>query len=287
MSGNDWKAVCSPAEQGRAGTSSRSGIVFRHSCLVVDIGNTSTSLGRFEHGRVVHRAHVPSALVSSVSVVGAKAALLRTIPAGGFDGAIMASVAPGREEVWRRLVKKTLGLDPLSVGPGMRMPFKIDYPRPSTIGADRLANACGGIVRYGSPLVVADFGTALTFDIISGAGAYVGGIIAPGLPMMTGYLHEKTALLPKIKLGGKCPELGRSTVGAMKIGASVGYRGIVRESVAHIEKTLGYPVRLCVTGGHARWVMRGLDMPFVMAPDLTLFGLGCLYELNRRPEKRR
>jgi len=158
---------------------------------------------------------------------------------------------------------------------------RIRYPEPATIGPDRLANACAALHQYGAPAIVADFGTALTFDVISGDGAYVGGAIAPGLPLMTDYLHEKTALLPRIRVRGPYGPIGKSTVGAMRIGAKVGYRGIVREIVTYLRQGLASPdVKLCATGGFARWTLAGLDMPFVFDPDLTLHGLLRIYRLN-------
>ena len=158
----------------------------------------------------------------------------------------------------------------------------IDYPKPATIGADRIANACGAVVRYGAPAIVADFGTALTFDVISRSHTYIGGVIVPGLPFMTDYLAEKTALLPRVKLHGVRGAVGRSTVSAMRIGAKVGYRGMVREIVGSIRKQIGPGgVSLVATGGQARWALADSDMPFKFAPDLTLFGLNVVYGLNR------
>ena len=106
---------------------------------------------------------------------------------------------------------------------------------PKTIGPDRLANAVAARQRFGAPVVVVDFGTAVTFDVVDAKGNYVGGIIAPGLAAMTDYLHEKTALLPKIKIREVKTAIGKSTEQAMLIGAVHGYRGLVRELIARIE----------------------------------------------------
>jgi len=172
-------------------------------------------------------------------------------------------------------------VEPLLVHHRLRLGVGVDYPKPSTIGADRLANACAACDLFGSPVIVADFGTAVTFDVIARGGTYVGGVIAPGLSMMTDYLAEKTALLPRVKLRGRCPGVGRSTAGAMRIGARVGYRGMVVEIVKHVKEAMGETdVALCATGGFARWALQGSDMPFHFRPDLTLYGLGRIYELN-------
>jgi type III pantothenate kinase len=144
-----------------------------------------------------------------------------------------------------------------------------------------LANASAAEARYGAPVIVADFGTALTFDVVSAEGAYVGGAIAPGLPLMVDYLAEKTALLPRIRLTGRCAGVGRSTPGAMRIGARIGYRGIVREIVGYLTDSMGgKKPRLCATGGYARWALAGLDLPFEFDRNLTFHGLIRIYGLN-------
>ena len=116
----------------------------------------------------------------------------------------------------------------------------IDYPKPATIGADRLANAIAAHARFGAPVVVVDFGTAVTFDVVDAAANYTGGIIAPGLSAMTDYLHEKTALLPRIKIAEPESVVGKNTRGAMLSGAVHGYRGLIAELVRQLKRELGY-----------------------------------------------
>ena len=106
-------------------------------------------------------------------------------------------------------------------------------------------------------------------------------LLAPGLPLMTRYLAEKTALLPLIDLKGACPDLGRSTAGAMRIGAKIGYRGMVREITAYLRKGLHLEkARLLATGGYARWALDGIGLRFKIDPELTLYGIGRIFELN-------
>ncbi len=114
----------------------------------------------------------------------------------------------------------------------------IDYPQPNTIGPDRLANAVAARHRFGAPVVVVDFGTAVTFDVVDRAGNYVGGIIAPGLAAMTDYLHEKTALLPRISIREVKSPIGKSTEQAMLVGAVHGYRGLIRELIMELKREL-------------------------------------------------
>ena len=244
-------------------------------CIVIDVGNTSTGIARYDRGRVSHVSHLNGGIRKSPK---ACAQALRRAMGKQVDGAVLGSVVPSVNSAWQRLVRRVAGVPLLIVRSGTPMPVRVDYPRPKTIGADRLANACAGVVRYGAPLIVADFGTALTFDVVTSDRRYVGGVIAPGLPLMTDYLYDRTALLPRLKLGGACPSIGRSTTGAMRIGAHIGYRGMVREIVRYLRKSLGGTPRLCATGGYARWAIDGLDMPFTIDPTLTLFGLGCIFE---------
>jgi type III pantothenate kinase len=175
-------------------------------------------------------------------------------------------------------------VDLLVVNASLPMNITVDYPDPGKIGADRLADACGGVARYGAPLVVADFGTALTFDVILPDNRYVGGVITPGLPLMTDYLCERTALLPRVELAGECPRMGRSTEEAMRIGAEVGYRGIVREIMTYLRQTAQVNFKLVATGGYAAWALRGMDMEYVIDESLTLFGLGYIFERVKSEE---
>ncbi len=154
----------------------------------------------------------------------------------------------------------------------------IDYPKPATIGADRLANAVGAAAFYGAPAVVVDFGTAVTFDVLAGSRRepkYVGGVIAPGLEAMTHYLHQRTALLPRIDLREPQSAIGRSTREAMLSGAVYGYRGLVRGILKELREQLGGPRRFPVvaTGGYAELIARGMPEIAQVHPNLTLEGL--------------
>lgn len=246
-------------------------------CVVIDVGNTSTNLALVDAGRVSRVAHVKGGIADDP--VACSEAVQRAAR-GGVQGAVLGSVVPKTNGLWADLLTRELGCAPLVVRAGLRMDVAIDYPQPRTIGADRLANACGGVAKYGAPLIVADFGTALTFDIVTRERCYIGGVIAPGLPLMTDYLHERTALLPRVPAGGVCPKIGRSTRGAIRIGAKIGYRGIVREIVAYLSETLGEGISLVGTGGFARWVLEGSQLPFIIDPHLTLFGLARIFEKN-------
>lgn len=241
--------------------------------LAVDIGNTSTAIGRWEGGRVTRVAHVDGGLrLRPAAVIRAVRAAAR----GGIDSVALASVVPAANAAWKTLVRRELGLPLLVISAKTPSPVRIDYPRPETIGADRLADAAGAADRYGVPVLVADFGTAFTAAVVTARRTWIGGVIAPGFPLMSDYLYERTAQLPRMTLGGACPKIGRSTEEAMRFGALVGYRGMVREIAATLSRNFRTDFRLVATGGYAGWVLRGSDLKFTIDPTLTLHGVGVL-----------
>ena len=246
--------------------------------VVADIGNTSTSLGLWRRDRVQRVRHLETAIRKP----GRIADELRDLTGRSrLVAAAVSSVVPAVNRMWAASLRKAGVTKMLWVTHEMKLGVRLSYPHPETIGADRLANACGAVARYGAPVIVADFGTALTFDIISRSRCYIGGIIAPGLPLMFSYLAEKTALLPHIEPAPVTRWVGKSTEEAMRIGARYGYRGMVREILEHVKVQVGEDeLTVCSTGGYAKWVLRGIGEKIRFDPDLTLYGLGMIWELN-------
>src|SRR5438552_16348620 len=164
----------------------------------------------------------------------------------------------------------------------LRLGVGIDYPAPRTIGADRLANAAAVASLYGWPAIVVAFGTALTFDIISGRKSYIGDVIAPGLEAMTNFLYQRTALRPKLSLREPRRTIGRSTREAMRAGAVLGYRGLIGEIIGRIkaERFAKRKVHVVATGGYAGLIAAKLPEIDVVRADLTLEGLRIIANLN-------
>lgn len=248
--------------------------------FVIDIGNTSTHVGLAHGRRIVRQGRMVTRdgrderkITSLLKKVGGARKVV---------DAVLCSVVPGLNPLWSQVLERMCGRAPLVVNHRTRLNFKVDYPRPETIGADRLADAAAAWDRYKGPAIVADFGTALTFDVITKDGRYIGGVIAPGLPLMTDYLAERTALLPQIKLDRHFQAIGRSTDEAMRIGVIVGYRGMVREILHHIKAGMKERrIRFCATGGYAGMALKGVETPVDILPELTLQGLIVIRELNR------
>ena len=164
----------------------------------------------------------------------------------------------------------------------LKLGVAIEYPKPQSIGADRLANATAVAEFYGCPAIVVDFGTAVTFDVVSERRSYIGGVIAPGLEAMTNFLYQRTALLPRLSLKEPQRAVGKSTVEAMRSGAIFGYRGLVREILAQIraEQFSRKKVVIVATGGYARLIASRLPEVAVIHPHLTLEGLRIVGNLN-------
>lgn len=239
--------------------------------LLLDIGNTHTHLGFGDARRVVRQSQCPTV---DWRGQGALNAVKRFVGRHPIEAVALCSVVP---QATRRAVKALGGLTTCSIlelSPRTLRGVGIDYPRPETIGPDRLANAVAVRHHFGAPAVVVDFGTAVTFDVVDQAGNYVGGIIAPGLTVMTEYLHEKTALLPRIKIRETRKIIGRTTREAMLIGAVQGYRGLIRELLVALRKKLGAKnLPVVATGGYAELMASNMAEISAVDPKLTLEGL--------------
>lgn len=239
--------------------------------LLFDIGNTHTHVGLANDKRVVKQINVPTR-----AWFGGKASALvkKFVGRQKTDGAILCSVVPRATPFIRHTVRTFWELDVLELSPKTLRGVGIDYPKPNSIGPDRMANAVAAKFHFGAPAVVVDFGTAVTFDVLNSRGNYAGGIIAPGLAAMTDYLHEKTALLPKIKIREPKNVVGKSTEQAMLVGAVRGYRGLVRELIGELKRSLrAKKLPVVATGGYAKLMASKLPEISAVAPDLTLEGL--------------
>jgi type III pantothenate kinase len=256
--------------------------------LCLDIGNTHTHFGIVGPDGARAMSAVPTPrLDHAVDGLGPRlAALLADQP--NLAGAAFCSVVPAAAPLLRRVLEAARFAPPVfQLTPAAALGIPIAYPHPAEIGQDRLANAAGAHALRGSPVIVIDLGTAVTFDIVTRRGGYEGGIIAPGAALMRKYLHEQTAQLPLLGDGpvAVTGAIGRSTVEAMQIGLKIGFAGLIQ---ALLDATLaelaaaGEPVpALIATGGDAAWLTPRLRQTCTVVPDLTLRGLAVAWALNR------
>jgi type III pantothenate kinase len=240
--------------------------------LLVDISNSYTKLAFASATRLSAPVRLATTRLSSDVVTG----LLRRQTVTKI---VVSSVVPEKNAAISKAARK---IKVLWLDSTLKLGIGIDYPKPKSIGADRLANAVAVTELYGFPAIVVDFGTAVTFDIVSGRRKYIGGVIAPGLEAMTNFLYQRTALLPKISLREPRSAIGKSTIKAMQSGAVIGYRGLVREILARI-RAEQFPRKkpyVVATGGYARLIARELPEIGAIRPHLTLEGLRIVANLN-------
>jgi type III pantothenate kinase len=230
--------------------------------LLVNLNNTSTKLAFADAEKLLAIKVLPTKRLSG-------AAVTRAVRSWRFDHVLVGSVVPKKTLIFRNLFKGKIK----EVSPDLDLGIGIDFSDPRGIGADRLANAVGVSFRYGIPAIVVDFGTAVTFDVVSRKGAYEGGVIAPGLGVMVDYMYQRTALLPKIDLEEPVSAIGKSTRDAMLAGAVYGYRGLVRRIVTEIVAVLDGKARIIATGSYADLIAAKLPELQIVDLDLTLEGL--------------
>ena len=248
--------------------------------LLLDIGNTHTHLGLADERGIVKRADIPTAICLSG---GAGTTLERFVAGKLLAGAAACSVVPRATPLVRGSVKKFWEVPWLELTPQTLRGLGLDYPRPETIGPDRLASALAARHHYGAPCLAIGFGTAVTFNVVDRKGNFIGGAIAPGLALMTRYLHEKTALLPEIELRDTDSVIGRSTEESLRAGAVFGFRGLVREIVKEVKKKLRCRRLPVVTsGGYAELVAPHLPEITFVHPSLTLEGLRLAWLANEK-----
>jgi len=246
--------------------------------LLFDIGNTRTHIGLADRRRLRKHTDIPTAAWLAGS---ATRPLARFVGASALEGAALCSVAPSVTPVARATVRKLWNLPCLELTARTLRGVGLDYPAPWTIGPDRLANAIAARHHFGAPAVVVDFGTAVTFDVVDKRGNYAGGIIAPGLAAMTDYLHEKTALLPRIRIREVGGAIGKSTEEAMLIGAVHGYRGLIRGLLVELKRELKAPrLPVIATGGDAKLIASKIPSVSAIKPDLTLEGLRLFWQAH-------
>ncbi|HEY1857150.1 type III pantothenate kinase [Acidocella sp.] len=254
--------------------------------LVIDAGNTNIVFAVHDgtEWRGAWRLATSAQRTSDEYGVWLEALLTRAgITPGQVNRAVIGTVVPAALYHLRRLCREWFDSEPLVAQASLDWGFEIKVDNPDEVGADRLLNALAAHNHYGGPLVVVDFGTATTFDVVDSTGAYLGGVISPGINLSIEALHQAAARLPRIGIGRPQAVIGRSTIPAMRSGIYWGYVGLIEGLLVRIEGEFGAPLKAIATGGLAPLFAEGTTQFTAIDPDLTLDGLRLLSLRNSPP----
>ena len=254
--------------------------------LSVNTGNTHIVLGLYDGEnlrRVWRVSSVPTRTEDEYRIIISN--MLReelTLPLRGqVEGALISSVIPRLIPILEAAVRTLLGIDPLVLTAHLDLGIENRYQPPEDVGPDRLANAVGGVERYGPPFIVVDSGTATTFDIVSADRAYLGGVIMPGLDMSADALFQKTSRLPRVAISAPEKIIGRTTFDAICSGLVWGTAAGVDRLVVLIREEMGLTeCPVIATGGYAETIARCATQITRIDPDLTLYGLLKIWQRN-------
>ncbi|WAW15006.1 type III pantothenate kinase [Peptostreptococcus equinus] len=252
--------------------------------LVFDVGNTNMVLGVYDGKNLVRDWRINTALNQTSDEYGVLIKSLfdaSNLSLDKVDAIIISSVVPAVMHSLENFCMKYCDIEPLVVGPGIKTGLNIKYDDPKMVGADRIVNAVAAIQKYGSPLIVIDFGTATTYCAISGKGEYLGGVIAPGLKISSEALFQKASKLPRVEIVKPENIICKDTISSIQAGLVYGYAGQCEKIVGLMKEELGKNETTVIgTGGLANMISSETDVIDVVDSNLTLEGLRIIYEKN-------
>ncbi len=252
--------------------------------LAVDIGNTDTALGVFENEELRATWHMATVIPRMADEYAALLLNLlhhQSLDKSDIKEIALCSVVPPLTATFEELFQRYFHISPLVVGAGVKTGVRIRTDNPREVGADRIVNAAAAHYLYRGPIIIADLGTATTFDTVSKEGDYLGGAIAPGINTAAESLFARTAMLPRVELVHPKQAIGTNTIAAMQSGIVFGYVGLVEGIIARIRQELGEKAKVVATGGYAELIAKETTVIDEVKPDLTLVGLRLIYLMNK------
>ena len=261
--------------------------------LAIDVGNTEVTLGLFDGRRLTRSFRLSSETRRTADEISlALTQIFPELARRGEHAAVLASVVPTATASFLEAARKVCGGEPLEVSSRIPTGVDVEYRDPQSAGADRIANAAAALALYGAPVVIVDFGTATTFDVILRERRYIGGVIAPGIVTGAEHLIRRAARLSAFELKPPPHVVGRSTEESLQSGVYYGAVGQVDAIVRRIAQEEGIKPRVIATGGLAPMIAKHSETIEKVDPDLTLHGLRIIQEMNggagpAKPKKRR
>ncbi|MGH9395433.1 MAG: type III pantothenate kinase [Terriglobia bacterium] len=261
--------------------------------LVIDVGNTNTVLGVYAgpnpsglrgHWRLSTNRHQTA---DEYGILIRNLLALDGMQANAIKGICVASVVPPLNVLLEEMAAKYLNIKPVFIGPGTRTGMAIHYDNPQEVGADRIANSVAAFEKFGGPCIVVDFGTAITFDVVSTKGEYLGGVIAPGIGIAAEALFQHAARLPRVEIREPENVIGTNTIGSMQSGLYYGAVGLVDGILDRLFAALGSDSKVVATGGQALLVAGASKHKLPVDGSLTLEGLRIIYERHVAAPRRK
>lgn len=249
--------------------------------VAIDIGNTNVVIGIYQNKKLVAHWRLSSQTARTSDecwILLSSLLKSNSIDSDQVQGGIISSVVPNLTSTFIQVLEDYFQKTPIIVSSELEIDLKILYEDPRAVGADRICNAVAGFHRYSGPLIILDFGTATTFDVISANNEYLGGIIAPGIELTASVLHQRAARLPKVELKFPASVIGTTTESSIQAGLMFGTVELINGLITRIEKQLGTSVKTVATGGLAKVVAPYVNKTVPVEPFLTLEGLRLIYE---------
>jgi type III pantothenate kinase len=262
--------------------------------LAIDIGNTHTVFGIYRKTKLVADWRVTSMLQRTEDEIGTQVRMFlkeAEIPVKDVEGVGIASVVPNLTDIFAMMARKYFNVDPLIISSSLDLGIRIQYDDPNSVGADRLCNAVAGFAAFGGPLIIIDFGTATTYDVISAMGDYLGGVIAPGIETSAVDLHRRAAKLPKVELHFPRSTIGKDTVSSMQAGILYGaidaLEGMVERIQIDLRKREGKKGLVVATGGFSRLMANHSKTISHCVPSLVLDGVRLIFDrVSDKPRRK-
>lgn len=253
--------------------------------FVADLGNINIDMAIYDEDKIISSFRINSSISKSSDEYGILITTLlnnSNISKKDIDGAVIASVVPEITYSFVSSIKKYLEIEPLIVGPGLKSGVSIKLENPKELGADRIITSSGAISQFGNNLLVIDFSTATSFDLIDETGAYIGGALLPGVKVSLNALSSKAAKLPEVEIKETNQLIGKDTISAMQSGIYFGYLGMVESMIDRFKKERNSDLKVIATGGFGKLFANNSDKIDYYDSELAFKGLKNIYIKNRK-----